>query len=543
MAVRFALASQWRGDNSIIALGDYCVEVPDGSPIQSGVYRYKVGTGIGTFRTLSYANAAAYFAYTPTAPALTDVRIVSPALSLETTQQLVLGKLSLFQFDGSGNLKTTGGGGGGGGVVDQGTGGLSPWLVTGPLTDAQLRAAPVPISASALPLPTGAATEVTLASALTALNSILAKLNATLAVTQSGTWTVQPGNTANTTPWRVDASGSIQPVSGTVAVSNFPASYPVTGTFWQAVQPVSGPLTDAQLRASAVPVSLAAAPLPTDAATLTEQQLQTAQLVAIRTLLDTIDDWDESDRAKVNPIVGQAGVQAGSGNVTANTQRVVIATDQPAFTNPMPVNVSQVAGAAIATGSGTAAGAIRVELPSNGSGQVNILPPTLTKGTQGSTGLSTQPLEDGGRTTISLYTDGSQAPVSSGTEALITLTLSSGTAATSAGTSFIIPNGKTFRILQIIFESRGNTTATAQTTQWSLRMNTAGAINTSSTPVLLRTRTTNGAVANGVDRQVFTFPKGFDIVGDGTLQFGVSAQSTYTTNAPTWYVNIIGFYF
>jgi hypothetical protein len=31
-----------------------------------------------------------------------------------------------------------------------------------------------------------------------------------------------------------------QPVSGTVAVSNFPASYPVTGTFWQATQPVSG---------------------------------------------------------------------------------------------------------------------------------------------------------------------------------------------------------------------------------------------------------------------------------------------------------------
>lgn len=31
---------------------------------------------------------------------------------------------------------------------------------------------------------------------------------------------------------------------------------PVTGTFWQATQPVSGPLTDAQLRASAVPVDV-----------------------------------------------------------------------------------------------------------------------------------------------------------------------------------------------------------------------------------------------------------------------------------------------
>lgn len=35
--------------------------------------------------------------------------------------------------------------GGGGGSVDQGAGGASAWLVTGPLTDAQLRATPVPV--------------------------------------------------------------------------------------------------------------------------------------------------------------------------------------------------------------------------------------------------------------------------------------------------------------------------------------------------------------------------------------------------------------
>ncbi len=33
------------------------------------------------------------------------------------------------------------------------------------------------------------------------------------AVTQSGTWTVQPGNTANTTAWKVDGSAVTQPVS------------------------------------------------------------------------------------------------------------------------------------------------------------------------------------------------------------------------------------------------------------------------------------------------------------------------------------------
>lgn len=53
------------------------------------------------------------------------------------------------------------------------------------------------------------------------------------------------------------------------------------------------------------------------------------------TALQILDDWDETDRAKVNPIAGQAGVQGASGVVTALTQRVVLATDValPAGTN------------------------------------------------------------------------------------------------------------------------------------------------------------------------------------------------------------------
>lgn len=37
-----------------------------------------------------------------------------------------------------------------------------------------------------------------------------------------------------------------------VTVGNFPATQAVTGTFWQATQPVSGPLTNTELRASAI---------------------------------------------------------------------------------------------------------------------------------------------------------------------------------------------------------------------------------------------------------------------------------------------------
>lgn len=62
--------------------------------------------------------------------------------------------------------------------------------------------------------------------------------------------------------------------------------------------------------------------------------LETTQ-TAVKTSVEIMDDWDESDRAKVNPIVGQAGVQGGSGTVSANSQRVVLATDValPAGTN------------------------------------------------------------------------------------------------------------------------------------------------------------------------------------------------------------------
>jgi len=51
---------------------------------------------------------------------------------------------------------------------------------------------------------------------------------------------------------------------------------------------------------------------------------------AATTALQIIDDWDESDRAKVNLIVGQAGIAAGAGAVAATVPRVTLASDDPA---------------------------------------------------------------------------------------------------------------------------------------------------------------------------------------------------------------------
>jgi len=62
-------------------------------------------------------------------------------------------------------------------------------------------------------------------------------------------------------------------------------------------------------------------------------------LAAIKTALEVIDDWDDTDRAKVNLIVGQAGVAAGAGAADALTQRVTLASDDPAVVDLAAIEV------------------------------------------------------------------------------------------------------------------------------------------------------------------------------------------------------------
>lgn len=195
------------------------------------------------------------------------------------------------------------------GTVDQGTGGASAWLVTGPLTNTQLRASPVPVTGTFTPsgtqdvnivstitlpvngpltdtqlrasavaisgtvaatqsgtwninnisgtvsLPTGAATETTLAAVKTDLDK-LTFLSTRLLVDGSGvTQPISGTITANqgTSPWVVsgtittspnvnvhDGSGNAIASTGTSLNVDVTNTVPVTGTFFQATQPVSG---------------------------------------------------------------------------------------------------------------------------------------------------------------------------------------------------------------------------------------------------------------------------------------------------------------
>jgi hypothetical protein len=77
---------------------------------------------------------------------------------------------------------------------------------------------------------------------------------ATHAVTQSGTWTVQPGNTANTTAWKVDGSAVTQPVSlasvPSHAVTNA-GTFAVQSSIADGFNTVEGAVADAAVTAGA----------------------------------------------------------------------------------------------------------------------------------------------------------------------------------------------------------------------------------------------------------------------------------------------------
>lgn len=181
------------------------------------------------------------------------------------------------------------------------------------LTDAELRAAPVPVSGSvsvsnfpasqdvvvtSSTLPTGAATSALQTTANASLSSIDSKLTGPLAVTGPLTDT--------------QLRASPVPVSGTVSVSN-PG------------------LTDTELRASPVAVSAASLPLPTGASTAALQTTGNASLSSIDSKLTaplavTGPLTDAQLRATPVPV---------SGTVAISNSSIEISND---IGNPVPVN-------------------------------------------------------------------------------------------------------------------------------------------------------------------------------------------------------------
>jgi hypothetical protein len=193
-------------------------------------------------------------------------------------------------------------------TANQGTGGSSAWKVDGSATTQ-------PVSAASLPLPTGAATEATLALVKTDVDHLDVNLStvatqATLALIKAKTDNIDVALSTRTKPsdqQHVIVDSSALPTGaatdttvagvttslGTDGAGETPAngtgvrgwlrsiydklasSIAVTGTFWQATQPVS----------------VASLPLPAGASTAANQATEIANLQAINSLTPSVYDY------------------------------------------------------------------------------------------------------------------------------------------------------------------------------------------------------------------------------------------------------------
>ena len=246
---------------------------------------------------------------------------------------------------------------------------------------------------------------------------------------------------------------------------------------------------------------------------------------------------------RVKMVLGDLDADGGDVSTT-NSMPVSLSSSSslPSGTNTVgKVQVLGNTGAVLDQAPGSAAPANAVQI--GGSDGTNLRALSMqAKGTQGTYAVSTQDQKDTGRTSVVFYAN-AVASGSTGVETAITLSLSSGTSAVTTGSSFVVTSGKTLRINSIILASRGNATATAQITTFSLRLSTSGAVTTTTTPVLFGVTTATPATAQAWDRCVIDIPDGYEIAGNGSVQIGLTANAVFSSNAPTWFATITGYYY
>jgi hypothetical protein len=297
-----------------------------------------------------------------------------------------------------------------------------------------------------------------------------------------------------TSPWVVSGTfwQTTQPVSGTfwqatqpVSIASMPST-PVTGTFWQTTQPVSGAFWQ-----TTQPVSIASMP----STPVTGTFWQTTQPVS-------------------GTIGGGSNIFEVSATTGANTK-----------TNPLfnaPSDGTNVITAAISAW-GTPPTGTEVE----GVNANLVALPTLTKGTQGSTGMSVQELKDGGRTQVTLYVDSITTLT---TEALATLNITKGVVVQSTATSYTVTAGKTLRI-QHITVTMMNSAAGAVTVR--LRLRSAASSISATSPVVSNLATGCPAVIAQAGYLLADFPDGLEIAGGTQIALSHLASSVVTGNTAT----------
>lgn len=424
--------------------------------------------------------------------------------------------------------------------------------VSGALTDAQLRATAVPVSGTFF--------------------------QATQPVSGTFFQATQPVSLATNTP---DVTDRVGRLLGHVTVDN--ASLAVTGTFFQATQPVSlatntPDVTDRAARLLGV--------LSTGAnvigALTANQTVNNAQINGVTPLMGNGPTGTGSQRVTIssdntafavnaaitgslptgaNVIGGVTGTfwqatQPVSGTFFQATQPVSLATNTPDVTDRaarllgvistganvigalvanQTVNNAQINGVAPLMGNGpTGTGSQRVTIASDNTAfAVNATPPTLTKGTQGATGFSTQDLKDAGRVRVTI---GFYAVAPAVADTLLSMVKITNGVAAGGATSIGVTANKTLRITSITFSLRAGAAAVAFGTM-TLRQNPAGATVIGSQTELRMDLGNTAATIGAADKVEAVFPDGVEFSGTQTL--GVSLAVQAVTNIIS--ITITGF--
>lgn len=145
-------------------------------------------------------------------------------------------------------------------------------------------------------------------------------VSGTVAATQSGTWTVQPGNTANTTAWKVDGSAVTQPVSA--------ASLPLpSGAATAAKQPALGTAGSSSTDVITVQGIASGTPQPT-AGDVAHDAVDSGNPVKIGGTARTSSPTAVADGDRVNASFTKTGKM-----LTAYSPRELVTTQQTTITS------------------------------------------------------------------------------------------------------------------------------------------------------------------------------------------------------------------
>lgn len=179
---------------------------------------------------------------------------------------------------------------------------------------------------------------------------------------------------------------------------------------------------------------------------------------------------------------------------------------------------------------------LKAALPAGTNSIGTTLGPTLTKGTQGSTGYSVQQIKDAGRAIVNAATAIAGVTAVT-TEALMALNISRDGAATASATSHAVTSGKRWRITGLMV-SGISTAAAVFSARVSLRMNPSGAA-TASSPIIATVGLTQqaAALAQAGDSAYMPFTDGIEV--SGTMQVGISHVANVVTG--TLWVSLIGY--